>query len=70
MKNQFAVLLVALVLLQLFSQSEAFWSTLLSIGKSLLGKRGLRNFDLEQMDDTYEPELSEADLRYLQDLLR
>uniref|UniRef100_P0DRH4 Antimicrobial peptide VpCT2 n=1 Tax=Mesomexovis punctatus TaxID=1532993 RepID=NDBT2_MESPU len=71
MKTQLVVLIVALVFMQLFAQSEAFWSTIWNAAKSLIGKRGLRNLDdLDQFDDSFEPELSEADLKYLEDLLR
>uniref|UniRef100_P0DRH6 Antimicrobial peptide VpCT4 n=1 Tax=Mesomexovis punctatus TaxID=1532993 RepID=NDBT4_MESPU len=71
MKTQFVILIVAIVILQLISQSEALWGALLGLGSTLLsklGKRGVQNMD--QFDDIFEPELSEADLRYLQDLLR
>nr|I0DEB3.1 RecName: Full=Amphipathic peptide VmCT1; Short=CT1; AltName: Full=Non-disulfide-bridged peptide 4.13; Short=NDBP-4.13; AltName: Full=Non-disulfide-bridged peptide 5.13; Short=NDBP-5.13; Flags: Precursor [Vaejovis smithi]AFH87944.1 CT1 precursor [Vaejovis mexicanus] len=68
MKTQFVILIVAVVLLQLISHSEAFLGALWNVAKSVFGKRGLRNFD--DLDDTFEPEMSEADLKYLQDLLR
>nr|I0DEB4.1 RecName: Full=Amphipathic peptide CT2; Short=VmCT2; AltName: Full=Non-disulfide-bridged peptide 4.14; Short=NDBP-4.14; AltName: Full=Non-disulfide-bridged peptide 5.14; Short=NDBP-5.14; Flags: Precursor [Vaejovis smithi]AFH87945.1 CT2 precursor [Vaejovis mexicanus] len=69
MKTQFVILIVAVVLLQLIANSEAFLSTLWNAAKSIFGKRGLRNLD-NLDDDIFEPEMSEADLRYLQDLLR
>uniref|UniRef100_A0A1V1WBK9 Putative NDBP n=1 Tax=Superstitionia donensis TaxID=311983 RepID=A0A1V1WBK9_9SCOR len=74
MKTQFLVLIVALVFTQIFSEAEAagfwgkLWEGVKSVGKSLLGKRGLRNVD--QFDDLYEPDLSPADLKFLQELLR
>uniref|UniRef100_A0A1V1WC01 Putative NDBP n=1 Tax=Superstitionia donensis TaxID=311983 RepID=A0A1V1WC01_9SCOR len=73
MKSQLVVLIVALVFMQMFSESEAgfwgnVWEGIKSVGKNLLGKRGLRNMD--QFDDLYEPDLSPADLKFLQELLR
>nr|AOF40228.1 venom peptide HtAMP3 [Hadogenes troglodytes] len=68
MKTQFVVLLVALVLLQMFAQSEAIWGALLSGVADLLGKRGLKNLD--DFDDIFDDDLSSADLEFLKQLMR
>uniref|UniRef100_A0A1V1WBL3 Putative NDBP n=1 Tax=Superstitionia donensis TaxID=311983 RepID=A0A1V1WBL3_9SCOR len=73
MKTQFVILIVALVFMQMFSESEAgfwgdVWSGIKTVGKNLLGKRGLKKLD--QYDDMYEPDLDAADLEFLKELLR
>uniref|UniRef100_A0A1V1WC73 Putative NDBP n=1 Tax=Superstitionia donensis TaxID=311983 RepID=A0A1V1WC73_9SCOR len=74
MKTQLVFLIVALVLVQMFSGSDAegfwgkLWSGVKSAASSILGKRGLKNID--QYDDFYEPDLSAADLKLLQELFR
>uniref|UniRef100_A0A1W7RB05 Antimicrobial peptide n=1 Tax=Hadrurus spadix TaxID=141984 RepID=A0A1W7RB05_9SCOR len=71
MKTQFVVLLVAIVFLQLLSQSEAMIGAMIGALANLLGKRDLRNLDLDQFDDMFDqPEISAADMKFLQDLLR
>uniref|UniRef100_A0A1V1WBL7 Putative NDBP n=1 Tax=Superstitionia donensis TaxID=311983 RepID=A0A1V1WBL7_9SCOR len=72
MKTQFVILIVALVLMQMFAESEAIFGAIWNGIKSLFGKRGLRDLDLDDnmFDDMYEPELSAADLKMLQDLFR
>uniref|UniRef100_A0A1W7RAZ2 Antimicrobial peptide n=1 Tax=Hadrurus spadix TaxID=141984 RepID=A0A1W7RAZ2_9SCOR len=71
MKTQFVVLMVAIVFLQLLSQSEAFITGLLNTLSNMFGKRDLRNLDLDQFDDMFDqPEISAADMKFLQDLLR
>uniref|UniRef100_A0A224XGS5 Putative Non Disulfide Bridge Peptide n=1 Tax=Megacormus gertschi TaxID=1843536 RepID=A0A224XGS5_9SCOR len=69
MKTQFVILIVAMVLVQMFSQSDAtFWEGLWNGIKSVVGKRGLKNLDF---DDLSEPEMSDADLnRFLRELMR
>nr|P0C8W2.1 RecName: Full=Non-disulfide-bridged peptide 5.6; Short=NDBP-5.6; Flags: Precursor [Hadrurus gertschi] len=68
MKTQVIIFIMAVVFLQLLSQSEAFIFDLL---KKLVGKRELRNIDLDQFDDMFdEPEISAADMRFLQELLK
>uniref|UniRef100_A0A1W7RB19 Antimicrobial peptide n=1 Tax=Hadrurus spadix TaxID=141984 RepID=A0A1W7RB19_9SCOR len=70
MKTQFIVLMVAIVFLQLLSQSEAILG-LVSTLLNLFGKRDLRNLDFDQFDDMFDqPEISAADMKFLQDLLR
>uniref|UniRef100_T1DMR8 CYLIP-Uro-4 n=1 Tax=Urodacus manicatus TaxID=1330407 RepID=T1DMR8_UROMN len=68
MKNQFVLLLLAIVFLQLISQSDAFFSALLSGIKSLFGKRGLENMD--KFDELFDGKLSDADLDFLRELTR
>nr|P0C8W1.1 RecName: Full=Non-disulfide-bridged peptide 5.5; Short=NDBP-5.5; Flags: Precursor [Hadrurus gertschi] len=71
MKTQFIVLIVAIVFLQLLSQSEAIFSAIAGLLSNLLGKRDLRHLDLDQFDDMFDqPEISAADMKFLQDLLR
>uniref|UniRef100_A0A1W7RB20 Antimicrobial peptide n=1 Tax=Hadrurus spadix TaxID=141984 RepID=A0A1W7RB20_9SCOR len=70
MKTQFVVLMVAIVFLQLLSQSEAIVGLVSTLMK-LFGKRDLRNLDFDQFDDMFDqPEISAADMKFLQDLLR
>nr|L0GAZ8.1 RecName: Full=Antimicrobial peptide UyCT5; Short=CT5; AltName: Full=Non-disulfide-bridged peptide 4.18; Short=NDBP-4.18; AltName: Full=Non-disulfide-bridged peptide 5.20; Short=NDBP-5.20; Flags: Precursor [Urodacus yaschenkoi]AGA82756.1 antimicrobial peptide CT5-NDBP-5.16 precursor [Urodacus yaschenkoi] len=68
MKNQFAILLLAVVFLQLISQSDAIWSAIWSGIKGLLGKRGLKNAD--RLDELFDGDISDADLDFLRELMR
>uniref|UniRef100_T1E7M2 CYLIP-Cer-3 n=1 Tax=Cercophonius squama TaxID=1330404 RepID=T1E7M2_9SCOR len=68
MKTQFIILVLAVVLLQMFSQTDAFLSGIWNAVKGILGKRGVRNLD--QFDDIFEPDMSDADMRVLQQLYR
>uniref|UniRef100_A0A1W7RB07 Antimicrobial peptide n=1 Tax=Hadrurus spadix TaxID=141984 RepID=A0A1W7RB07_9SCOR len=71
MKTQFIVLMVAIVFLQFLSQSEAFLGEMINGLVKLIGKRDLRNLDFNQFDDMFDqPEISAADMKFLQDLLR
>uniref|UniRef100_A0A1V1WBL6 Putative NDBP n=1 Tax=Superstitionia donensis TaxID=311983 RepID=A0A1V1WBL6_9SCOR len=76
MKTQLVILAVALVYMQVFTESDAyFWTYTFpkhlftrTPSPSLLGKSKLRNWD--QFNDLYESDLSSADLKFLQKLLR
>nr|R4JJN6.1 RecName: Full=Pantinin-3; AltName: Full=Non-disulfide-bridged peptide 4.22; Short=NDBP-4.22; AltName: Full=Non-disulfide-bridged peptide 5.23; Short=NDBP-5.23; Flags: Precursor [Pandinus imperator]AGK88382.1 pantinin 3 [Pandinus imperator] len=67
MKTQFAILLIALVLFQLLSQSDAFLSTIWNGIKSLLGRRGLN--ELDNLDELFDGEISQADIDFLKELM-
>uniref|UniRef100_T1DEI3 CYLIP-Cer-1 n=1 Tax=Cercophonius squama TaxID=1330404 RepID=T1DEI3_9SCOR len=68
MKTQFIILVLAVVFLQMFSQTDAFLSTVWNAVKGIFGKRGVRNLD--QFDHLFEPDMSDADMRYLKQLFR
>nr|L0GCI6.1 RecName: Full=Antimicrobial peptide UyCT3; Short=CT3; AltName: Full=Non-disulfide-bridged peptide 4.17; Short=NDBP-4.17; AltName: Full=Non-disulfide-bridged peptide 5.15; Short=NDBP-5.15; Flags: Precursor [Urodacus yaschenkoi]AGA82755.1 antimicrobial peptide CT3-NDBP-5.15 precursor [Urodacus yaschenkoi] len=68
MKNQFVLLLLAIVFLQMIFQSDAILSAIWSGIKSLFGKRGLENMD--KFDELFDGDLSEADLDFLKELMR
>nr|H2CYR5.1 RecName: Full=Cytotoxic linear peptide; Flags: Precursor [Pandinus cavimanus]AEX09223.1 cytotoxic linear peptide precursor [Pandinus cavimanus] len=67
MKTQFAILLIALVLFQMFSQSEAFLGGLWKAMSNLLGKRGLN--ELDDLDELFDGEISQADIDFLKELM-
>nr|P0DJO4.1 RecName: Full=Amphipathic peptide CT2; Short=StCT2; AltName: Full=Non-disulfide-bridged peptide 4.15; Short=NDBP-4.15; AltName: Full=Non-disulfide-bridged peptide 5.17; Short=NDBP-5.17; Flags: Precursor [Scorpiops tibetanus] len=67
MKTQFAVLIISMILMQMLVQTEAgFWGKLWEGVKSAIGKRSLRNQD--QFDNMFDSDLSDADLKLLDDL--
>nr|Q8MMJ7.1 RecName: Full=Cytotoxic linear peptide IsCT; AltName: Full=Non-disulfide-bridged peptide 4.1; Short=NDBP-4.1; AltName: Full=Non-disulfide-bridged peptide 5.2; Short=NDBP-5.2; Contains: RecName: Full=Cytotoxic linear peptide IsCTf; Flags: Precursor [Opisthacanthus madagascariensis]AAM76913.1 cytotoxic linear peptide IsCT1 precursor [Opisthacanthus madagascariensis] len=68
MKTQFAILLVALVLFQMFAQSDAILGKIWEGIKSLFGKRGLS--DLDGLDELFDGEISKADRDFLRELMR
>uniref|UniRef100_T1DPA6 CYLIP-Uro-3 n=1 Tax=Urodacus manicatus TaxID=1330407 RepID=T1DPA6_UROMN len=64
MKTQLAFLAIAVILMQMFAQTEGgFWGKLWEGVKSAIGKRGLRNLD--QVDDLFDSDLSDADAKLL-----
>uniref|UniRef100_C5J886 Amphipathic peptide OcyC1 n=1 Tax=Opisthacanthus cayaporum TaxID=573324 RepID=NDB4S_OPICY len=68
MKAQLCILLIALVLFQTFSQSDAILSAIWSGIKSLFGRRGLN--DLDDLDELFDGEISQADVDFLNELMR
>uniref|UniRef100_T1E6X5 CYLIP-Uro-1 n=1 Tax=Urodacus manicatus TaxID=1330407 RepID=T1E6X5_UROMN len=68
MKAQFVILVVALILFQMFSQSDAFLEGLWNGIKSVFGKRGLKNLD--NLDELFDGEISDADIKFLRELMR
>nr|Q8MTX2.1 RecName: Full=Cytotoxic linear peptide IsCT2; AltName: Full=Non-disulfide-bridged peptide 4.2; Short=NDBP-4.2; AltName: Full=Non-disulfide-bridged peptide 5.3; Short=NDBP-5.3; Contains: RecName: Full=Cytotoxic linear peptide IsCT2f; Flags: Precursor [Opisthacanthus madagascariensis]AAL12486.1 anti-microbial linear peptide IsCT2 precursor [Opisthacanthus madagascariensis] len=71
MKTQFAILLVALVLFQMFAQSEAIFGAIWNGIKSLFGRRALNNdLDLDGLDELFDGEISQADVDFLKELMR
>nr|API81364.1 venom toxin [Hemiscorpius lepturus] len=67
MKTQFAILVITVILMQTFVQTEAgFLGNLWEGVKSIFGKRGLRNLD--QLDDLYDFDLSDADVKLLKEM--
>nr|API81367.1 venom toxin [Hemiscorpius lepturus] len=71
MKTQFAILVITVILMQTFVQTEAgffgnLWEGIKGAAKSLLGKRGLRNLD--QLDDLNDFDLSDADVKLLKEM--
>nr|I0DEB6.1 RecName: Full=Amphipathic peptide CT2; Short=VsCT2; AltName: Full=Non-disulfide-bridged peptide 5.12; Short=NDBP-5.12; Flags: Precursor [Mesomexovis subcristatus]AFH87947.1 CT2 precursor [Mesomexovis subcristatus] len=68
MKTQIVILIVAVLFLQLVSQSDAFLKGIIDTVSKLFGKRGLKNLD--QYNDLFDGEISDADIKYLQDLMR
>nr|P0DJ03.1 RecName: Full=Peptide Hp1035; AltName: Full=Non-disulfide-bridged peptide 5.10; Short=NDBP-5.10; Flags: Precursor [Heterometrus petersii] len=70
MKTQFVILLVALVLFQMFAQSEAIFSAIGGFLKSIFGKRGLQDLDMDDLDQLFDGEISQADINFLNQLMR
>nr|UGN74581.1 La52 [Liocheles australasiae] len=70
MKAQIVLLVITVVLMQMFAQSEAgFWGKLWEGVKSAIGKRGLRNLD--QFDDElFDSDLSDADAKLLKEIFK
>nr|P0DJ02.1 RecName: Full=Peptide Hp1090; AltName: Full=Non-disulfide-bridged peptide 4.9; Short=NDBP-4.9; AltName: Full=Non-disulfide-bridged peptide 5.9; Short=NDBP-5.9; Flags: Precursor [Heterometrus petersii] len=68
MKTQFAIFLITLVLFQMFSQSDAIFKAIWSGIKSLFGKRGLS--DLDDLDESFDGEVSQADIDFLKELMQ
>uniref|UniRef100_T1DEJ9 CYLIP-Uro-5 n=1 Tax=Urodacus manicatus TaxID=1330407 RepID=T1DEJ9_UROMN len=68
MKNQFVLLFLTIVFLQMISQSDAIFKAIWSGIKSLFGKRGLENMD--KFDELFDGDFSEADLDFLRELTR
>uniref|UniRef100_P0DRH5 Antimicrobial peptide VpCT3 n=1 Tax=Mesomexovis punctatus TaxID=1532993 RepID=NDBT3_MESPU len=68
MKTQIVILIVAVLVLQLVSQSDAFLQGIIDTVGKWLGKRGLKNLD--QYNDLFDGEISDADIKFLQDLMR
>uniref|UniRef100_A0A224XGG9 Putative Non Disulfide Bridge Peptide n=1 Tax=Megacormus gertschi TaxID=1843536 RepID=A0A224XGG9_9SCOR len=67
MKSQFAILVITVILMQMLVQTEAdIWGSIWNGVKSVLGKRGLKKLD--QLDDGFDSDLSDADLKYLEDM--
>uniref|UniRef100_C5J887 Amphipathic peptide OcyC2 n=1 Tax=Opisthacanthus cayaporum TaxID=573324 RepID=NDB4T_OPICY len=69
MKTQFAILMIAVVLMQMLVQTEGgilgkIWEGV----KSLIGKRGLKKLD--QLDDTFDSDLSDADVKLLREMFK
>uniref|UniRef100_A0A224X8J5 Putative Non Disulfide Bridge Peptide n=1 Tax=Megacormus gertschi TaxID=1843536 RepID=A0A224X8J5_9SCOR len=69
MKSQFAILVITVILMQMLVHTEAnIWGTIWSGVKSIFGKRGLRNLD--QLDDVFDSDLSDADLKLLKQMFK
>nr|I0DEB5.1 RecName: Full=Amphipathic peptide CT1; Short=VsCT1; AltName: Full=Non-disulfide-bridged peptide 5.11; Short=NDBP-5.11; Flags: Precursor [Mesomexovis subcristatus]AFH87946.1 CT1 precursor [Mesomexovis subcristatus] len=68
MKTQIVILIVAVLFLQLVSQSDAFLKGIIDTVSNWLGKRGLKNLD--QYNDLFDGEISDADIKFLKDLMR
>nr|API81365.1 venom toxin [Hemiscorpius lepturus] len=73
MKTQFAILVITLILMQTIVQTEAgffgkLWEGIKGAVSNAIGKRGLR--DVDQLDDLYDFDLSDADVKLLREFFK
>nr|R4JNJ5.1 RecName: Full=Pantinin-1; AltName: Full=Non-disulfide-bridged peptide 4.20; Short=NDBP-4.20; AltName: Full=Non-disulfide-bridged peptide 5.21; Short=NDBP-5.21; Flags: Precursor [Pandinus imperator]AGK88380.1 pantinin 1 [Pandinus imperator] len=69
MKTQFVILMITVILMQMLVQTEGGILGKLWEGfKSIVGKRGLN--DRDQLDDLFDSDLSDADIKLLKEMFK